>query len=411
VYQTIELSLEYLQYKTSVEVVMMDYVSDVTINILPAISFCRSTRFIKSTTNENTIKIDFDKIENFKEHFIKCKSLACHMDSTYYHDLLNNQSIISDYLKLVDIESDYLKCSASKTSDYDGIDSIDAEKTFNMVTSHYGHNKCYTYFSRLVNGFNQSIKIKEPVYFQAINVNGYLYIHDSNQLPSFPTSKLSSIPVIEGNYEIKYDKIHFERMPSPYETNCQYYSGKIKSQAQCINEFIYDSFIKYQCLPKTIYDIIGYMIIDFKYTKFKYKSCDKNKQYLNITNSIGNCRQACVEEIYEVYQSVTPHLKLYLKAISSQYISLKYSANMSFMQYIISFGGLLGLWQGISLNDLKNIITHRLESIRHSRLFSRIFVKYFTFSRSVSSILSHFKIKVSFRIIRKHLKIDMRNQE
>ncbi len=131
------------------------------------------------------------------------------------------------------------------------------------------------------------------------------FIHDSNHLPTFIDMKLFPI-VIQGKYIFyHYEKTLFERLPTPYETNCQYYSGRIRSQSQCLNELLFEEFLKNGCLSKSDRNIT-YVIDNNDYLKFKHKICD------NFTLEIGNhflnkqnqrCRESCVEELYEIWEA------------------------------------------------------------------------------------------------------------
>ncbi len=67
--------------------------------------------------------------------------------------------------------------------------------------------------SKLGKKFNSSLKIEgNPFYYlktsKYIPSKGYLYVHDSNKLPSFPKNKLSSI-VLDGlqmlTFQILYE--------------------------------------------------------------------------------------------------------------------------------------------------------------------------------------------------------------
>jgi hypothetical protein len=176
------------------------------------------------------------------------------------------------------------------------------------VMSHNKALKCYTIFSKLsknfnINNLNEISNIKNAHFMFWGKI--ILFIHDSNQLPTFIDMKLFPI-LIEGRDPLyHYEKTLFERLPPPYETNCQYYSGRIRSQSQCLNELLFEEFLKKRCLSKSDRNI-AYVIDNNDYSKFKYKICD------NFTQEIGNhflnkwnprCRESCFEELYEIWES------------------------------------------------------------------------------------------------------------
>jgi hypothetical protein len=208
---------------------------------------------------------------------------------------------MSDYLNVFDLKLDRKECCFNSGA------YCDPKCNTLEVMSHNKALKCYTIFSKLNKNFNVNnltqISIKNADF--VLWGENILFIHDSNQLPTFINMKLFPI-VIEGKYLFyHYEKTLFERLPPPYETNCQYYSGRIRSQSQCLNELLFEEFLKNGCLSKSDGNIT-YVIHNNDYSKFKHKICD------NFTLEIGNhflnkwnqrCRQSCIEELYETWES------------------------------------------------------------------------------------------------------------
>jgi hypothetical protein len=224
--------------------------------------------------------------------------------------------------------------------------------------------------------------------------NSLIYIHDSNTLPSYSTSKLPSIR-FKYNIGISYNKEHFERLPPPYESNCQYYSGKIKSRDQCINELIYDFILENGCLPRN-HELLTYVVIGYNYSKFNYSLCINETKTVELKLFEGYCRESCIEDFYEFYETPVNHFgQNILETINSKYISFIYSPKMEFMQFIVNFGGLIGLWQGISLNDLKDIIFQSIRRVLSRPRVKRQLNKFTPLSRRLISIFRNSKLKVN----------------
>lgn len=68
---------------------------------------------------------------------------------------------------------------------------------------------------------------------------------------------------------------------------------------------------------------------------------------------------------------------------------------MEFMQFIVNFGGLIGLWQGISLNDLKDIIFQSIRRVLSRPRVKRQLNKFTPLSRRLISIFRNSKLKVN----------------
>jgi hypothetical protein len=381
VYQTIDLTLEYLHYKTVVGIEIKRYANP------PAVSFCRQN-------NSKLKKLQYSNIPlRLKKMFSDCDHNLCATNSSFYFDLINNQTFLSDYLELIDAKSDTIMCYIGQLKCHDL-----------FVTSHNQFSKCYTFFSGLSYNSNVSSSFSGETetitsiifYFTNFLPNSLIYIHDSNTLPSYSISKLPSIRITKDNTRISYNKEHFERLPPPYESNCQYYSGKIKSRDQCINELIYDFILENGCLPRN-HELLTYIVIDYNYSKFNYSLCINETKTVELKLFEGYCREPCIEDFYELYESSDgdPHAVYILGTINSQYLSFIYSPKMEFMQFIVNFGGLIGLWQGISLNDLKDII---FQSIRRVLSTPRVKIqlnKFTPLSRRLISILRNSKFKVN----------------
>jgi hypothetical protein len=195
--------------------------------------------------------------------------------------------------------------------------------------------------------------------------DGYIYIHDPNLLPTFANSKLPSL-VFDGIISrIFYEKIGINLLPPPYETDCFDYSGSIRSQAECINEILIDEYLNVnKCLPKNAEMMITYFISDYNYSKFEHKFCDdidfeNNTRRIRILRDLRRkCRKACYEEVFEIWYSNQENElnALFLTSLNSNYIVFENNPEMTFIQYLVNFGGLLGLWHGLSIKDLKNLI-------------------------------------------------------
>jgi hypothetical protein len=223
--------------------------------------------------------------------------------------------------------------------------------------------------------------------------NTFFYIHDSNQLPTFPRSKLTSLVLADRSLKISYEKKMIKLLPAPYETDCFDYSENIRSQSECINEILIGEYLQNKCLPKNDENVV-YVIDNYNYSKFEHKFCQNNKFESRMRRIMSRkCRQACNQQFYEIWYSNENYAKnmLYLKNSNLQYIVFKSEPAMKFLQYLVSFGGLLGFWNRLSFLDLKNLILKFFK-----RIFSNECVK-----RNISKLL------LLYKKIKKFLKIQV----
>jgi hypothetical protein len=257
--------------------------------------------------------------------------------------------------------------------------------------------------SKLSEKFNNTLKLEADsrTFLDSKNEQipniGSLYIHDSNQLPSFPKSKLSSLQ-IDGlkmqSIVIFYEKKSFKLLPAPYQTNCYHYSGSIKSQAQCLNELLIKEYLQNNCFPKND-DSLTFVINNKNYSEFDYRFCENNtfKVRKNPILNLNKCRKACNEELYESWYSEQSD-GITLKSIDQKYICFEHKPGMEFNQYLVNFGGLLGLWHGLSLLDLKISIIKITNKIFSLKYKMRNYRKYFPIFKFGEKIRTYLRLKV-----------------
>jgi hypothetical protein len=397
-YQSIEMTTEYLEYRTKVNLRLVEEFfngSEKNIETYPAISFCTSNTF---TNKYESIKLDYKTYNNFERFFEACKPnkyKVCEINYTNYETILNKQTLVSDYLNVIDLRKDNIKCFLQRT----GTSNNDCVE-MGLIYSHYLDSKCYTFMSKLSEKFNKLLSV-----FGDPNINYYLstnsrefilYIHDSNQLPSFSKSQLSSLPK-DG---IFYAKKLLKLLSAPYETDCFDYSGSIRSQSECINEYIIQEYLKYDCLPKSN-ELITYVIKDYNYTQFGQKFCENINISIKIENFKKICRKPCNEILYEIlysdkeYRSKKNYRRILLNELNVQNIAFEHEPQTVFMQYLVNFGGLLGLWHGLSFADLKNSVNHLMKRkfLLNNRL-KRIH-EYLPIFEKFKKIKTNSKIKVN----------------
>jgi hypothetical protein len=291
--------MNYLEFETEVVVNSRNYKINESFESFPGISFCKEKILLNS---EKVILLKSSKGGTDLELFFNnCKyndssEADCAINYSQFSEKLNEQKLMSDYLNVIDLKLDRKFCWFLNQNTNQSIRDPKCNNT--EVISHNRDLKCYTIFSKLNKKFVNLTDLSDinRVLFELYD-QYIMYIHDSNQLPTFFNSKLFAI-AIKGSYlTYKYEKTLFERLPPPYKTNCQYYSGKIRSQSQCINELHFEQFLYYDCLPKSI----TYIIHNNDYSKFRRKICSNST--LEIFKKLNHrCRAPCLEELYEFWE-------------------------------------------------------------------------------------------------------------
>jgi hypothetical protein len=338
----------------------------------------------------------FDREYNLKAGF---GTKSCGISYGKFVEVLDNLSVVSIYLYLIDLKYYHNICSITANKYFD------CKREFDLITSHSKDLECFTFMSKLSKKFNSSVKFNEKSYYSLnsewIPEKGYMFVHDSNQLPSFPKSKLSSLPLESlsmQSIQIFYEKKVFKLLPAPYETDCDDYSGNIKSQAQCLNEVLMKEFLQNKCLPKND-DLLTFVINNKNYTEFDYRFCENNTfdiRNKSLILSLNNCRKACNEEIYEIWYSKEKVFGIALKSNSLKYIAFEHKPGMVFMQYLVNIGGLLGLWHGLSLLDLKCLIIKLIRKIFYFKCEIENYRKYFTIFKIPKMIRTYLRLQVNY---------------
>jgi hypothetical protein len=383
------MTTEYLRYETLVEVKTKSYISNEDTNPFPALSICGNSLH---ENNGNDILLD-DTRKNFERFFGNYKLIkvahARYINISYHNftEVLNNQTLVSDYLNVIDLRHDFKFTDCSIRH---GIKLDYCKHFLNLITSYSKDIKCYTINSRLSESFKETLKINGYISLTHTSMK-LLYVHDVNDLPTFQFSKTSSIGMIKTTTKY-YEKMQFIRLPAPYDTNCHYYNNKVRSKNHCLNQMGHKMFLENNCLPKN-HESLAYVIENYIYTQLRYKFCS-NSLNIKWKKLMSKCQKSCIEDIYQIWESTSNSRNYQLKTLYPQYISFEHKPQLEFIQYLINFGGLLGLWHGISLIDLKNFIFNSIFEINFWDKFKRKFGKYVNHSKIPLRMIKKFKIKV-----------------
>jgi hypothetical protein len=259
-----------------------------------------------------------------------------------------------------------------------------------MILSESILGKCYTFLSGLNDPNNEAKLIKNTTNFEILEKilfdESKLYpkfIHDRNQLPSLAFRDTTLL------INTTYSLIKVKRLPPPYDSNCFNYEFEalIKSRGHCINYCIIDKILKkYGCIPEnmrqylTLFDNISLdstFCSDKDFGKFEDKEC-RNR-----------CLMSCKESFFTINSYITEN---FIEPEKNNYVIYIHKIYMTFINFMMSFGGLLGLWNNISIYDLQLILLKIFGNLLDSKFMKN-------FSKSLNLIL----IKKLFKLFKKCL--------
>jgi hypothetical protein len=172
-----------------------------------------------------------------------------------------------------------------------------------------------------------------------------LLFYDPNQLPSL---------AFTDNLRAHFSLIKVKRLPPPYDSNCFNYekSKSFKSRGQCINDCVFKNFLKkYDCIPRqsvsvlTLYDN---MILDSTFC------VDNNFEDFSEDGCSDRCLKSCEEKFF---------ISLRMQSDEVVGYQAKHKIYMTFIYFLSSIGGLLVLWNNVSVYDLLLIIIKIREKI------------------------------------------------
>jgi hypothetical protein len=349
VYQSIELLLEFTAFKTNIEVEMNSCCNErgvMKTQNFPAISLCvNSSKSFAYFNNYNNSKF-LAQYNNFE----KILTNISESQKFYQKNVLPiGEKNISNYLFWLKNSMPLnMRCFIDKSNVTNCIDKED------IIISESQLGKCYTYLEvpRYLDQTNIEGQIEFTKTFRIIAKlfsgmsNTYSQsIHDRNQLPSFASSETTTYNIT------RFSLTKVKRLPTPYDSKCFNYKidGLIKSRGHCINYCIINKILKkFDCIPINLLQFVTL----FDSISLNSTFCSgKNFEYFDEEKDCKNkCLKPCKESFFTIaskedYGFYNQNEEKYIIYINTIY--------MTFINFIISFGGLLGLWNNVSFYDLE----------------------------------------------------------
>ena len=152
------------------------------------------------------------------------------------------------------------------------------------------------------------------------------------------------------------NKIDFERLPKPYDTDCQEYGTS--NRFECLNHcYKINYHHQFGCIPQQ-YSLYTYIIKNnVKHMTFCNDTFLNNLTMINLDLESfckKQCRTPCNEFSYELdilkieFDSTHEEMLPYYIALNNYYTKIKYSPSLEFGQLIINLTNIWSLWHGMS---------------------------------------------------------------
>ena len=251
-------------------------------------------------------------------------------------------------------------------------------------------DKCFTFFSALNKKWRIFKNYTKYIYIRVINddkifplgyyQNIYLSLHSPNTLPDANGGNYHFLTMGKV-YTIKYSRILTRLLESNYDTNCfdydlDYKLSNFNMRSDCIT-WCYQRIVKQLCNTQAhIY--ADNLFRKNVWSQFKNKTLehcfivDQNNIASIYSSCYNECPKDCKFEYYsldvkEVLKDKPDHAQIYLEHSNMPDVTINYLPEITWLSLICNFGGLLGMWLGISIlviiEDLNMIIRALMRKI------------------------------------------------
>ena len=264
--------------------------------------------------------------------------------------------------------------------------------------------KCFTLFSQICK-VSRKLKIDLKhitIYLKAdafsfpphINQKLNLFVHSPNSLPQFD----QDTPIVQDikksliSTTIEYNQVTTELLDSSYDTNCfeydiDYKFANFNMRSDCIT-YCSQNYLAQQC------NITGYShtgsllrkkLLEQNTNELKY--LDINKIYCvdNISDVDNLCQQKCKPDCIYRYYSTTHTQEeerigdnygelwfmFLIKHNSLPDVSITYLPQTTFLSLVCNFGGILGMWLGLSFINIINMLVLNIYRISRRPLIQQ----------------------------------------
>ena len=389
-YQSIDLLNEFMSGKT-VTNIRYGIIRNTT---LPAITICPSNfdfrKMVKSNINvsilyekylkiiENSSLNDKDKLTRYLpaiyskalEMFFNLKTPSINIKNYILENLTpfmnqRNESILSAWF-----QSSYYHGENKYDFDHNNNDSyrMISLPMESLIIQFVMNNKqipfvfkCYTLFSHSHSSWN-NIEIDLKTIYITLKLDEHSMAIGSTMMIPIMMHSPNFLPYENYNYVssgyfyiIRYSQWNIERLGKGFDTDCRYYDPKDYTRSDCIFD-CYQDRVKRHCETQ---DFVGSImlkrIIYFQQRNLNLSKCVVNRKIQ--FESLKSCEDQCHDECHFKYYSFTiskfsetntnqTHFNIEHNEMTD--LTIRYIPEMPLLTFICNFGGILGMWLGVS---------------------------------------------------------------
>ena len=387
IYQLTMLFNEYYQGSTVVRIEIKTLLDDGP----PGITICPAGLNMKKMANINdhyqSLYQEYLKLLNGGDLFKFNEKYHQNVYRDIYQGILSFEDILNNYTYSYEEEmrKGNLQVELEKSNNVDFDNSPSGSNLFikkfeNAIESysldHLFVYKCFTYFSELniswknvLNNFQFiliTLKVDKLEYlndFDAIKVA----LHSPNDLPII-SFRFSLSLTKNFLWLSRYSSYHIERLGSNYDTNCINYNNEhefqtkhdcikkcyIQKQRQICNGTALVKFgFSMQTLPNTTK--LSSCPIQDKISMAIYSKCQSSCRF--------NCRVSYYSQLSEKQYARNDTKILISKNNAIPDITIKHIPEISFISFVCNFGGLLGMWLGLSFLQIFTSLKYLIQNI------------------------------------------------
>ena len=221
------------------------------------------------------------------------------------------------------------------------------------------------------------VLIKVNLNRHSIPISPWMFIpimlHSPNTLPFENFNYISP----GYKYVIRYSQWNIERLGKGYDTDCREYEPKEYTRSDCIFD-CYQEKVKYHCQTQVFVESILRRKIYFEQRNLNLSKCVVNDKIFY--ESLKSChKDQCHKECHFTYYlfTISKHLEIDLYQAHLQIkhnempdITIRYIPEMPLLTFICNFGGILGMWLGLSFYT----IFHDIWNILHVHIWFKFFL-------------------------------------
>jgi hypothetical protein len=367
IYQLIELTLEFTEFKTTISV---EFINDTNFPDYPAYSLCT---YIRLKNDSKLLKAEYPRMingfniqeRNISKYLILAKNIIFDSLNICLKDKEEKKVCIEKNVTIMSF-SNLGQCHTLSPLRYPNSDSgkfIRDARIFKVNSRYF------------------------PVISKIVELNQQILIHDPRQFPSL---------TFTDNGEFDFSPTKFKRLPPPYDSKCfDYKSSKsFKSHGQCINDCVFKKISKsYDCIPRESVNVLTL----YDNMTFDSTFCvDNNLEDFSEDDCSDRCLKPCEEIIFTSYQ--TPSNEN-LGDFAIESFIYRNKIYMTFIYFLSSIGGLLGLWNNVSVYELQLIIIEICGKIFKLKLITKL-SKYIFSAKILKSIdlIRSFVMKINLKV-------------